>query len=119
MSRYQSTRDRHVLSMYEFTAELATLQPPPPELERVLAAAQGNPEAMDGLARPAAGVISPAEYFSEANVARILGMAQASGRRTGGGLPRLGTTSPGTAAGEARAPDRRRTIAGLAPSREP
>ena len=56
MGRYQSTRDRHVLSMYEFTAELATLQPPPPELERVLAAAQGNPEAMDGFARTAAGV---------------------------------------------------------------
>jgi 2-polyprenyl-6-methoxyphenol hydroxylase-like FAD-dependent oxidoreductase len=86
MGRYQSTRDRHVLSMYEFTAELATLQPPPPELEQVLAAAQGNPEAMDGFARTAAGVISPAEYFSEANVARILGMAQASGKRAGGGL---------------------------------
>ena len=86
MGRYQTTRDRHVLSMYEFTAELATLQPPPPELEQVLAAAQGNPEAMDGFARTAAGVISPAEYFSEANVARILGMAQASGKRAGGGL---------------------------------
>jgi hypothetical protein len=31
-------------------------------------------------------VISPAEYFSEANVARILGMAQASGKRAGGEL---------------------------------
>ena len=86
MGRYQSTRDRRVLSMYEFTAEIATLQPPPPELQRVLAAAQGNPEAMDGFARTCAGVTSPAEYFSEANVARILGMAQAPGKRAGGGL---------------------------------
>ena len=53
------------LPMYEFTADLATLQPPPPELGRVLAAAAGNQEAMDGFARAAAGVISPADYFSE------------------------------------------------------
>jgi 2-polyprenyl-6-methoxyphenol hydroxylase-like FAD-dependent oxidoreductase len=85
MGRYQSARDRRVLPMYEFTAELATLQPPPPELQRVLAAAQGNQEAMDGFARTAAGVISPADYFSEANVARILRMARPGDTRVGGG----------------------------------
>ena len=58
MDRYQSTRDRLSLPMYEFTAELATLQPPPPELERVLVAAQGNRQAMDGFARICAGVVS-------------------------------------------------------------
>lgn len=85
MGRYQSARDRRVLPMYEFTAELATLQPPPPELQRVLAAAQGNQEAMDGFARTAAGVISPADYFSEANVARILRMARPGDTRAGDG----------------------------------
>jgi hypothetical protein len=69
-----------VLPMYEFTAEIATLQPPAPALQRVLAAAQGNREAMDGFARTAAGVISPADYFSEANVARILGVASSAVR---------------------------------------
>jgi 2-polyprenyl-6-methoxyphenol hydroxylase-like FAD-dependent oxidoreductase len=83
MGRYQSARDGRVRSMYEFTAELATLKPPPPELQRVLAAAQGNREAMDGFARMAAGVISPADYFSDANVARILGTADATERRVG------------------------------------
>jgi 2-polyprenyl-6-methoxyphenol hydroxylase-like FAD-dependent oxidoreductase len=73
MGRYQSTRDRHVLPMYELTATLASLEPPPPELQRVLAAAQGSREAMDGFARTSAGVVSPADYFSEENVARILG----------------------------------------------
>jgi 2-polyprenyl-6-methoxyphenol hydroxylase-like FAD-dependent oxidoreductase len=86
MGRYQSTRDRRVLPMYEFTAEVATLQPPPPELERVLAAAHGNQEAMDGFARTAAGVISPADYFSEENVARIFSMAPSAGGRSGDGL---------------------------------
>jgi hypothetical protein len=71
--------------MYEFTAGIATLQPPPPDLERVLAAAQGNQEAMDGFARTAAGVVSPADYFSEENVARILATARSAETRVDDG----------------------------------
>ena len=78
MRDYQATRDRHVMPMYEFTAGLATLEPPPPEVGRILAAAAGNQEAMDGFARVNAGVESPADYFSQENVARILA-AGASG----------------------------------------
>jgi 2-polyprenyl-6-methoxyphenol hydroxylase-like FAD-dependent oxidoreductase len=71
MGDYQSTRDEHVLPMYEFTAQLASLQPPPLELQQLLAAMQGNKEAMDGFARVNAGVTSPAVFFSEENVGRI------------------------------------------------
>jgi 2-polyprenyl-6-methoxyphenol hydroxylase-like FAD-dependent oxidoreductase len=39
------------LAMYEFTCQLATLQPPPPDLQRLLEAAHGNQAAMDGFAR--------------------------------------------------------------------
>ena len=35
----------------------------------------GNQEAMDGFARVIAGVTSPAEFFSEQSVARILAQA--------------------------------------------
>jgi len=70
MGEYQSARDKHVLPMYELTCELATLEPPPPELQHLLAAVHGNQEAMDGFARVNAGVMSPAEYFGEENVAR-------------------------------------------------
>jgi 2-polyprenyl-6-methoxyphenol hydroxylase-like FAD-dependent oxidoreductase len=79
MGEYQSERDRHVLPMYEFTAELATLEPPPPQVQQVLAAAAGNQEAMDGFARVNAGVTSPADYFSKENVGRILAAAGRSG----------------------------------------
>ena len=61
--------------MYEFTTQLATLEPPPPELQQLLGAMHGNQEAMDGFARVNAGVTSPAEFFSEENVSRILAMA--------------------------------------------
>jgi 2-polyprenyl-6-methoxyphenol hydroxylase-like FAD-dependent oxidoreductase len=79
MGEYQATRDEHVLPMFEFTTQLATLEPPPPEMLQVLGAVHGNQEAMDGLARVNAGVTSPAEFFSEANVGSIFAAAAAAG----------------------------------------
>ena len=76
MADYQTTRDRQVLPMYELTCELATLEPPPPDLQQLLAAAHGNQEAMDAFARVMAGVTSPEEFFSEPNVGRILALAR-------------------------------------------
>ena len=72
MADYQATRDSQVLPMYELTCELATLEPPPPELQQLLGAVHGNQEAMDAFARVIAGVTSPAEFFSEENVGRVL-----------------------------------------------
>ena len=76
MAGYQATRDEQVLPMFEFTCQLATLEPPPPDLQQLLAAAHGNQEAMDAFARVNAGVTSPAEFFSEENVGRIFAAAQ-------------------------------------------
>ncbi len=76
MGEYQRTRDEHVLPMFEFTCQLATLEPPPPELQQLLGAVHGNQEAMDGFARVNSGVTSPAEFFSEENVGRIFAAAQ-------------------------------------------
>jgi 2-polyprenyl-6-methoxyphenol hydroxylase-like FAD-dependent oxidoreductase len=76
MADYQAARDEHVLPMYELTAEIASLEPPPPELQKILQAAHGNQEAMDGFARVNAGVTSPPEFFSEENVQRILAAAR-------------------------------------------
>jgi 2-polyprenyl-6-methoxyphenol hydroxylase-like FAD-dependent oxidoreductase len=75
MGACQATRDAHVLPMFEFTTMLATLEPPPPELQQVLGAVYGNQEAMDGFARVNAGVTSPAEFFSEENVGKIFAAA--------------------------------------------
>ena len=77
MGNSQSTRDQHVLPMYAFTTQLATLQPPPPDLQHLLGAAHGNQDAMDGFARVNAGVTSPADFFSEENARRILASAGA------------------------------------------
>ena len=76
MADYQAARDEHVLPMYELTAEIASLEPPPPELQKILQAAHGNQEAMDGFARVNAGVTSPAEFFAEDSVRRIFAAAR-------------------------------------------
>jgi flavin-dependent dehydrogenase len=77
MADYQARRDAQVLPMYEFTTELATLEPPPPELQQLLAAMAGNQDAMDGFAQVNGGVTSPAEFFSPPNVARIMSVESA------------------------------------------
>jgi hypothetical protein len=68
MSDYQRMRDGRVKSMYDFTGMLATLEPPPPELQQLLGAIHGNQKAMDGFAQMNAGTISPAEFFAPDNV---------------------------------------------------
>jgi 2-polyprenyl-6-methoxyphenol hydroxylase-like FAD-dependent oxidoreductase len=78
MSRYQTVRDEHALPMYEFTTQLATLEPPPEEFRHLLAAVHGNQQAMDGFARTNAGVASPADFFSEENTGRIFAASHAA-----------------------------------------
>jgi 2-polyprenyl-6-methoxyphenol hydroxylase-like FAD-dependent oxidoreductase len=76
---YQRDRDRCVSAMYELTCQLATLEPPPPELQRLLAAIHGNQAATDDFVRMNAGTLSPAEFFAPGNVA-----AMTAGTRVGG-----------------------------------
>ena len=87
MAAYQSERDRQALPFYEFTALLATLQPFPPELERVLNAVHGDQDAMDAFARVGGAVTSPAEFFCRA-VAVAPGIVRA-------GVDRARSNGPG------------------------
>ena len=56
MAEYQRTRDEHVAADVRVHVQLATLEPPPPEMQQLLGAVHGNQEAMDGFARVNAGV---------------------------------------------------------------
>ena len=49
MASYQTDRDTHSMPMYEFTTQLATLEPPPPDLQQLLGGIHGNQAAMDAL----------------------------------------------------------------------
>jgi 2-polyprenyl-6-methoxyphenol hydroxylase-like FAD-dependent oxidoreductase len=75
MSRYQSTRDEHVLPMYEFTCQFASFTPPSPESQQLFGAVHGHQASMDEFAQMFAGVTSPAAFFSEDHVRRIFAAA--------------------------------------------
>jgi 2-polyprenyl-6-methoxyphenol hydroxylase-like FAD-dependent oxidoreductase len=75
MGSYQSLRDQQSLPMYDFTCQIARLEPPPPDLVQLLSAVQGNQEAMDQFCALNAGLLSPPEFFSEGNVQRIFAAA--------------------------------------------
>lgn len=76
---YHRRRDERVMPMYEFTCGLATLEPPPPEMQQLLGAIAGNPTGMDGFVRTFAGTDSPALFFSPGNVGALLAAARPAG----------------------------------------
>jgi flavin-dependent dehydrogenase len=72
MAGYQQTRDSQVLPIYEFTTMLATLEPPPPEMQQLLGAIHGNKSAMDAFVSITAGTLSPAAFFDPQHIERLL-----------------------------------------------
>jgi 2-polyprenyl-6-methoxyphenol hydroxylase-like FAD-dependent oxidoreductase len=78
MADYQRDRDLAVRSMYDFTCQLATLAPPPPELQQLFAAIAGNPPAMDAFVRMNAGTISPAQFMAPDHVQSMLAGTRAA-----------------------------------------
>jgi 2-polyprenyl-6-methoxyphenol hydroxylase-like FAD-dependent oxidoreductase len=80
LAEYQRARDAAALPMFELTSQFASLEePPPPDMQQLLAAIHGNDEAMRDYVSTFAGVISPAEFFAPGNVARMLAKAGLKG----------------------------------------
>lgn len=75
MSTYQTTRDQHVFPNYDFTIQIASFTPPPPEQLQLMSAMMRSQEAMDGFARVYAGITSPADFYSPDNVQKIFAAA--------------------------------------------
>ena len=75
MGAYRRARDEHVLPMYDFTCQLASLEPPPAEMQQLLGAVYGNQKAMDGFVQMNAGTISPARFLAPDNVGKIMAAA--------------------------------------------
>ena len=72
MAGYQAERDAHSLPMYEFTTQLAALEPPPPEMQQLLGGICANQAAMDAFVSVTAGTLSPIEFFDPRNIAALI-----------------------------------------------
>jgi flavin-dependent dehydrogenase len=75
MSAWHRARDERAVPIYEFTTNLATLEPPPPELQQLFGAMQGNQAAMDDFVSMVAATMSPVEFFDPEHLGRIMAMA--------------------------------------------
>ncbi|HET6952231.1 MAG TPA: hypothetical protein VFI47_17760 [Acidimicrobiales bacterium] len=78
MAALQRARDAERLPIYEFTAQLAALTPPP-ALQKLLAAIQGNQPAMDAFVSVTAGTVSPAAFFAPENLSALLAVPATAG----------------------------------------
>jgi 2-polyprenyl-6-methoxyphenol hydroxylase-like FAD-dependent oxidoreductase len=79
LSEYEEARNDRVRPMYEFTCQIATLEPPPPEMQQLFGALQGNQEATNQFLSAITGASPLPEFMSDENVGRI--MSAASGSR--------------------------------------
>jgi flavin-dependent dehydrogenase len=73
MAEYERRRNETALPVYEFTCQLATLEPPPPEMQQLFAALRGNQADTDRFMGLLAGTTPVPEFFATENVARIIG----------------------------------------------
>jgi flavin-dependent dehydrogenase len=77
MADYQRARDEHAMPIYGFTNDFAALEPPPPEMQQLIGAMQGNQEAQDGFVSVMAGTLPAPEFFGPENAGRIMAAAAA------------------------------------------
>ena len=76
MAAHEAERNERVRPMYEFTSHLATLEPPPPEMQALFAALRGNQDATDAFLSAITGAIPLPDFMSDENLGRIMGAAK-------------------------------------------
>ena len=72
LADYQSSRDRRAKPMYDFTCQLATLEPPPQHMQQLFAALRGNQEATNEFYSALTGSRPLPEFMNPKNLDRIM-----------------------------------------------
>jgi 2-polyprenyl-6-methoxyphenol hydroxylase-like FAD-dependent oxidoreductase len=76
LARYEAQRNEAGMPYYDLTMKLASLEPPPEEMQQLFGALRGNQPDTDRFLGLIAQVTPVQEFFAEENVGRIIGMAQ-------------------------------------------
>ena len=77
LADYERRRNEASLPLYELTCQLATLQPPPPEMHQLFGALRGDQEQTNRFFGAIAGTVPVPEFFAPENIGRILAAAGA------------------------------------------
>jgi 2-polyprenyl-6-methoxyphenol hydroxylase-like FAD-dependent oxidoreductase len=72
LAEYEQRRNETALPLYQLNCQMATLEPPPPEMQLLLSALRSNPSEASRYLAALAGTVSPAEFFAPENIVRIL-----------------------------------------------
>jgi flavin-dependent dehydrogenase len=78
LADYEQKRNQAELPYFELTSQLATLEPPPAEMQQLLAALQENPEQRSRFFGVLAHTVPVQEFFAPENVKQIMAGAQPS-----------------------------------------
>ena len=72
LAAHEAARNERVRPMYEFTTQLAALDPPPPEMQALFRALRGNQDATNAFLSAITGTIPLRDFMSDDNLSRIL-----------------------------------------------
>jgi 2-polyprenyl-6-methoxyphenol hydroxylase-like FAD-dependent oxidoreductase len=79
LADYQANRDRRAKPMYDFTCQMATLEPPPPLMQRLFAALNGNRETTSRFYAAITGSSPLPAFMDPENLDRIMAHAGSRG----------------------------------------
>jgi flavin-dependent dehydrogenase len=79
LAGYEQQRNEAALPLYEFTHQLAALQPPPPEMQQLFAALRGNQAQTDRFFGTIAGTTPIPECFAPENLGHIMAAGATAG----------------------------------------
>lgn len=77
LADYEAARNAASGPLYGLTTDLGRLEPPPPQMQAIMGALVGDPVESGRFLGTIAGTVALDDFFSPANVARILGTAAA------------------------------------------
>ena len=72
LADYERQRNALALPLYEYDTQRAAMEPPPPDMQHLLAALQGNQEQINRFLGLAEGTTSFSAFFSPENIQRIM-----------------------------------------------
>jgi 2-polyprenyl-6-methoxyphenol hydroxylase-like FAD-dependent oxidoreductase len=79
MAAHEAARNERVRPMYEFTTQLAALEPPPPQMRALFGALRGNQDATNAFLSAITGAIPLIDFMSPENIGRIMAAAHPAG----------------------------------------